>query len=59
MSIPAIEVGLDLDQRVVRRHAAKLEAAAGWLGSHGSGAKAALQSQATPRLGISCIYGLF
>ena len=31
VSIPAIEVGLDLDQRVVRRHVAKLEAA-GWLG---------------------------
>ncbi len=30
VSIPAIEVGLDLDQRVVRRHVAKLEAA-GWL----------------------------
>jgi hypothetical protein len=31
VSIPAVEVGLDLDQRVVRRHVAKLEAA-GWLG---------------------------
>ena len=31
VSIPAIEVGLDLDQRVVRRHVAKLEAV-GWLG---------------------------
>ena len=30
VSIPAIEVGLDLDQRVVRRHVAKLEAV-GWL----------------------------
>ena len=30
VSIPAVEVGLDLDQRVVRRHVAKLEAA-GWL----------------------------
>ena len=30
VSIPAIEVGLDLDQRVVRRHVAKLKAA-GWL----------------------------
>src|SRR5450631_3786725 len=30
VSIPAVEVGLDLDQRVVRRHVAKLEAA----GSH-------------------------
>lgn len=30
ISIPAVEVGLDLDQRVVRRHIAKLEAA-GWL----------------------------
>jgi hypothetical protein len=28
--LPAIEAGLDLDQRVVRRHVAKLEAA-GWL----------------------------
>jgi hypothetical protein len=27
---PAVEAGLDLDQRVVRRHVAKLEAA-GWL----------------------------
>lgn len=30
VSLPAVEVGLDLDQRVVRRHAANLEAA-GWL----------------------------
>jgi len=30
VSLPAVEVGLDLDQRVVRRHVAKLEAA-GWL----------------------------
>jgi len=30
LSAPAVEVGLDLDQRVVRRHVAKLEAA-GWL----------------------------
>ena len=30
VSIPAVEVGLDLDQRVVRRHVAKLESA-GWL----------------------------
>ena len=30
MSLPAVEVGLHLDQRVVRRHVAKLEAA-GWL----------------------------
>ena len=30
VSIPAVEVGLDLDQRVVRRHVAKLEEA-GWL----------------------------
>jgi hypothetical protein len=30
VSIPAVGVGLDLDQRVVRRHVAKLEAA-GWL----------------------------
>ena len=30
MSLPAVEVGLDLDQRVVRRHVAKLEAG-GWL----------------------------
>jgi hypothetical protein len=30
VSIPAVEVGLDLDQRVVRRHVAKLEAV-GWL----------------------------
>jgi hypothetical protein len=30
VSIPAVEVGLDLDERVVRRHVAKLEAA-GWL----------------------------
>jgi hypothetical protein len=30
VSLPAIGVGLDLDQRVVRRHVAKLEAA-GWL----------------------------
>ena len=31
VSLPAIEAGLDVDQRVVRRHVAKLEAA-GWLG---------------------------
>lgn len=31
VSLPALEAGLDLDQRVVRRHVAKLEAA-GWLG---------------------------
>ncbi|MBV9797457.1 MAG: hypothetical protein JO039_05345, partial [Solirubrobacterales bacterium] len=31
MSLPAVEAGLDLDQRVVRRHVARLEAA-GWLG---------------------------
>lgn len=31
VSLPAVEVGLDLDERVVRRHVAKLEAA-GWLG---------------------------
>jgi hypothetical protein len=31
VSLPAVQVGLDLDQRVVRRHVAKLEAA-GWLG---------------------------
>lgn len=30
VSLPAVEVGLDLDQRVVRRHVAKLQAA-GWL----------------------------
>jgi len=30
VSLPAVEAGLDLDQRVVRRHAARLEAA-GWL----------------------------
>ena len=30
MSLPAVEAGLDLDRRVVRRHVAKLEAA-GWL----------------------------
>jgi DNA-binding MarR family transcriptional regulator len=30
VSLPAIEAGLDLDQRVVRRHVARLEAA-GWL----------------------------
>lgn len=30
VSLPAVEVGLDLNQRVVRRHVAKLEAA-GWL----------------------------
>ena len=30
VSLPAVEVALDLDQRVVRRHVAKLEAA-GWL----------------------------
>lgn len=30
VSIPAVAVGLDLDQRVVRRHVAKLESA-GWL----------------------------
>ncbi len=30
VSLPAVEGGLDLDQRVVRRHVAKLEAA-GWL----------------------------
>ena len=30
VSLPAVEVGLDLDQRVIRRHVAKLEAA-GWL----------------------------
>src|SRR5450755_1249560 len=30
VSLPAVEVGLDLDQRVVRRHVAKLEAV-GWL----------------------------
>lgn len=30
VSLPTVEVGLDLDQRVVRRHVAKLEAA-GWL----------------------------
>ena len=29
--MPAVEAGLDLDQRVVRRHVARLEAA-GWLG---------------------------
>ncbi len=31
VSLPALQAGLDLDQRVVRRHVAKLEAA-GWLG---------------------------
>jgi hypothetical protein len=31
VSLPAVEAGLDLDQRVVRRHVARLEAA-GWLG---------------------------
>jgi hypothetical protein len=31
VSLPAVEAGLDLNQRVVRRHVAKLEAA-GWLG---------------------------
>jgi hypothetical protein len=30
VSLPAVEAGLDLDQRVVRRHVARLEAA-GWL----------------------------
>ena len=30
VSLPAVETGLDLDQRVVRRHVARLEAA-GWL----------------------------
>lgn len=31
VSLPAVQIGLDLDQRVVRRHAARLEEA-GWLG---------------------------
>ena len=31
VSLPAVELGLGLDERVVRRHVAKLEAA-GWLG---------------------------
>ena len=31
MSVPAVGVGLDLDERVVRRHVARLEAV-GWLG---------------------------
>lgn len=31
VSVPAVGVGLDLDERVVRRHVARLEAA-GWLG---------------------------
>ena len=31
VSLQAVEAGLDLDERVVRRHVAKLEAA-GWLG---------------------------
>jgi hypothetical protein len=31
VSLPAVQAGLDLDQRVVRRHVARLEAA-GWLG---------------------------
>ena len=30
VSLPAVQTGLDLDQRVVRRHVARLEAA-GWL----------------------------
>jgi hypothetical protein len=38
VSLPAVEAGLDLDQRVVRRHVAKLERRqAGWLVCRGSG----------------------
>ena len=34
VSLPAVGVGLDLDQRVVRRHVARLEAA--WLAGTGA-----------------------
>jgi hypothetical protein len=39
VSLPAVEAGLDLDQRVVRRHVAKLEAAGWRVGRPGCGAR--------------------
>ncbi len=55
MSLPAVQVGLDLDQRVVRRHVAKLEAA-GWLGRApwvwGEGSVAWLTSLGVERAGL-------
>src|SRR5947209_6755430 len=55
VSIPAVEVGLDLHQRVVRRHVAKLEQA-GWLAREpwiwGEGSVAWLTSLGTESAGL-------
>ncbi len=55
VSLPAVEVGLDLDERVVRRHVAKLEAA-GWLArmpwTWGEGSVAWLTGLGIKRLGL-------
>jgi hypothetical protein len=55
VSLPAVEVGLDLDERVVRRHVAKLEAA-GWLApmpwTWGEGSVAWLTGLGVERVGL-------
>ena len=55
VSLPAVEVGLDLDARVVRRHVATLEAA-GWLErmswTWGEGSVAWLTGQGIERAGL-------
>ena len=55
VSLPAVEVALDLDQRVVRRHVAKLEAA-GWLARMpwvwGQGSVAWLTATGVERAGL-------
>jgi len=55
VSLPAVEVGLDLDERVVRRHVAKLEAA-GWLArmpwTWGEGSVAWLTGLGIERVGL-------
>jgi hypothetical protein len=55
VSLPAVEVALDLDQRVVRRHVAKLEGA-GWLAREpwiwGEGSVAWLTSIGTQSAGL-------
>ena len=56
VSLPAVEVGLDLDERVVRRHVAKLEAA-GWLArmpwTWGEGSIAWLTGAGIERAGLA------
>ena len=61
VSLPAVEVGLDLDERVVRRHVAKLEAA-GWLErmpwTWGEGSVAWLTGLGIERVGLGGVHAV-